>query len=315
MRSEIALGLGRKAHQITLDEAAALYEDKLTIEGKWRASYERWLLDLLAALGPGRYIDEIEQRDLAAYAARRAGLVSAASVNREIDLWRALWRKTAKSYEIGKMPDWHDLRYAVIIDEPRELTDDEESRLFAALRPDQADFFAFLLLSGWRVSEVRALRWADLDFPNRAAVTRIKGGRLIKRPLTAAMVALLADQPRACAQVFTYVCAQSRIRRKKGERYPYSRDGWRKAWAAALASAGIEHFRPHDLRHTRGTRIVRATGNLAAAQGALAHSNIKTTMRYVHVSDDDIRGALEASEKRKNQGRQKQLPPARKAKA
>lgn len=310
VRSEIALGLGRKENQITLDEAAALYEDKLSAEGKWQAAYERWLLDLLTALGPGRYIDEIGQRDLTAYAAKRAGLVSAASVNREIDLWRALWRKTAKSYDIGKMPDWHDMRYSVKIHDPRELTDDEEARLFSHLREDQRDFFAFLLQSGWRVSEVRGLRWADLDFPNRAAVTKIKGGRLIKRPLTSAMVTLLANQKQICPQVFTYICAQSRMKRKKGERYPYSRDGWRKAWAAALSAAGIEQFRPHDLRHTRGTRIVRATGNLAAAQGALAHSNIKTTMRYVHVSDDDVRGALEASE-RKNIGSQS-IPDQRK---
>jgi hypothetical protein len=40
---------------------------------------------------------------------------------------------------------------------------------------------------------------------------------------------------------------------------------------AAKAEAKIEDFRFHDFRHTRGTRIVRATGSLAAAKAALAH--------------------------------------------
>jgi integrase len=57
-------------------------------------------------------------------------------------------------------------------------------------------------------------------------------------------------------------------------------------------------FRFHDLRHTRGTRILRVTRNLAAAKKALAHRNIKTTLRYAHVLDDDVREALEVSDSR-----------------
>lgn len=88
------------------------------------------------------------------------------------------------------------------------------------------------------------------------------------------------------------------MRTHKGERYPISKDGWRKVWGAALDDGQVEDFRFHDLRHTRGTRILRQTGNLAAAQKALAHKNIKTTLRYAHAFDDDVRRALEASESR-----------------
>ncbi len=72
----------------------------------------------------------------------------------------------------------------------------------------------------------------------------------------------------------------------------------RKPWAAAKKAAEIDGFRFHDLRHTRGTRILRATGNLKAAQRALAHRSIKTTLRYAHATDDDVRNALDASESR-----------------
>jgi hypothetical protein len=40
------------------------------------------------------------------------------------------------------------------------------------------------------------------------------------------------------------------------------------------------------------------TGNLAIAKEALAHKSIKTTLRYAHASDEDVRRGLDASESR-----------------
>ena len=81
-------------------------------------------------------------------------------------------------------------------------------------------------------------------------------------------------------------------------RYPLTPTALRGPFAKALKVAGIAHFRLHDLRHTRGTRIVRKTGSLAAAKEALKHKSITTTLRYAHVLDDDTRRALDESESR-----------------
>lgn len=113
-----------------------------------------------------------------------------------------------------------------------------------------------------------------------------------------ALCILIANQPRVGPFVWTYVCQHSRAKRKKGQRYPLTATALRKGWEGALQAAGIEGFRFHDLRHTRGTRIVRATGSLAAAKKALAHRSLNTTLRYSHVLDDDLRNALDASESR-----------------
>jgi integrase len=87
-------------------------------------------------------------------------------------------------------------------------------------------------------------------------------------------------------------------RSAQGQAIPAHPTALRKPWAAALKAAKIDNLRIHDLRHTRGTRIVRATGSLAAAKEALKHRNIKTTLRYAHVLDEDVRNALDASESR-----------------
>ena len=289
----------RERPSITLDDAAGIYEEKLKKEDRWSVSTEDWLDNIVNALGHDSYIHEVSEVDIGNYFRGRAAIVSGSSVNREIDVARAFWRFTDKAkYRVGEQPDWAAMYYAVKERDPRELLFDEEDRLFDALRPDYHPFVKFALLSGWRVSEVRTLLWSDLDFPSKVAWRTVKGGRRIKRPLTSEMMALIGSQPQACPQVFTYICQQSRQKRRKGERYPISKDGWRKTWAEALTAAKIENFRFHDLRHTRGTRILRHTGNLAAAQKALAHKSIRTTLRYAHAFDDDVRQALEASESR-----------------
>lgn len=297
-RAKAALDIRTKP-QITLDEAAGLYEAKLRKEERWSTNTEIWLDNIVNALGPAEFINQLAHTDIGAHFRARAAQISGSSVNREIDVARALWRFTKRAkYDIGEMPDWASMRYAVKDHDPRELREDEETRLFEHVRADYLPFIRFALLSGWRVSEVRNLLWSDLDFPAKVAWATVKGGDRVKRPLTTDMIVLLASQPQKCAQVFTYVCEKTRAKRVKGERYPISKDGWRKVWAAALDAAGIEGFRFHDLRHTRGTRILRRTGNLAAAQKALRHKNIRTTLRYAHAFDDDVRNALEASESR-----------------
>lgn len=310
LRAEIQLDTGRrKKPLITLDDAAGLYEIRLRETGKWSNTTDYIIAGLVESLGGDRCLSDISQQDLSAHFARRAGMVSGSSVNREIDVARPIWRRVMKTHDIGEMPDWGALRYAVADKDPRELFHDEEDRLFENLREDFRDFTRFALLSGWRLAEVRHLRWTDINLGQRIAWTRIKGGDTVKRPLTEDMVLIIANQRKEGPFIFTYVCQKSRRQyvdkkgrlhpaRLKGERYPFTQWGWRRPWLAALKDAGIDSFRFHDLRHTRGTRILRQTGNLAIAKEALKHKNIKTTLRYAHAADEDVRRGLDASESR-----------------
>lgn len=294
-RSDAVLpALGRPP--ITLDEACGLYQEHAESLPSWN-TIEYMTAALIAGLGSNRLLAEITQRELQVYFARRRNGRSNASVNRELDNARAIWRRADKArFDVGEMPDWRELRLKVPRRDPRELSEKEEVGLFASLRADVAGACDFALKSGWRRGEVIGLRWSDCDLVARQAVTRIKGGDVVKRPLTPTLLALIANQPKVGPFVFTYVCERSRGKRKKGERYPITPTVLRSAMRKAKKAAKIENFRFHDFRHTRGTRIVRATGSLAAAKAALAHRSIATTLRYAHVLDDDIRNALEASE-------------------
>lgn len=76
--------------------------------------------------------------------------------------------------------------------------------------------------------------------------------------------------------------------------YPLTISGTKAAWQRMRTKAGVKDFRFHDYRHDLGTKLLRQTGNLKLVQKALNHRDIKSTLRYAHVLDDEVAEAVEA---------------------
>jgi integrase len=59
----------------------------------------------------------------------------------------------------------------------------------------------------------------------------------------------------------------------------------------AVTASGVKRFVIYDFRHTRITRWAKVL-SLPVVQRLAGHTSIATTMRYVHISDDDVRAAM-----------------------
>jgi Phage integrase family len=72
----------------------------------------------------------------------------------------------------------------------------------------------------------------------------------------------------------------------------------RRRYKLALASAGLRSLRFHDLRHTFGTRMI-AKADIRRVQEWMGHTDIQTTMRYLHYAprEEDARLVAEASQR------------------
>ena len=56
----------------------------------------------------------------------------------------------------------------------------------------------------------------------------------------------------------------------------------------------MPRYTPHELRHTRGSLLYKATGDIYAVSRFLGHSSVKVTEQiYVHVDAEDIRKQLQ----------------------
>lgn len=298
------VALGEKARPtITVEDACNTWQSMVGDHKRSAANTLYQLAYLMAGLGGRTMLHAVTYRDLQDYAARRRAMVSDASVNREIQLLRRVVRWTApRGYETPDI-EWKGL-IAPERQRVRELGEAEQAALFAALPENLRPLVEFALLSGQRKSEIVTLRWSDCDLAGGRATVSIKGGGRHTFPLSPRMIAIIKAQPKVCVQVFTYVCQRpapkrgDRPRREKGERYPFSKDGWARHWKRALKAASIADYRFHDNRHTAATRNLRATGNIKAVSKLLGHKNIETTSRYAHALEDDVRAMLFATESR-----------------
>lgn len=291
---------------MTLNHAAGRYYEEVAKTQSSFATTEYQLANLIEWLGRDSMLSAISGNEIAAYISHRREQVASASVNRETQLLRRVFNRAATVWkvDVGEMPIWNALLLAEPDGRNPNLLPDEEAKLFAQLPDDLRSLVQFASLTGMRLTNVLSLTWSQVNFETREISIRLKskkpGGRQHFVPISSGISQLLYEQQgKHPIFVFTYVCRRSRGRRRKGERYPYSATGWRRDWGRALASAGIEDFRFHDLRHLAGSRIARE-GGLAVAKDLLGHRDITSTMRYVHATRGDVLGAMERVESRNN---------------
>jgi integrase len=141
-----------------------------------------------------------------------------------------------------------------------------------------------LLNTGLRRGEALGLRWADVE--GARLVVRGEGtktGRSRSVPLNAEAVAVLAAWKPADARPVDLVFPGA-----DGARIASVKTAFRRL----LADAGITRFRLHDCRHHFASRLVQAGVSLPVVGALLGHRTAAMTMRYAHLSDDVLAGAV-----------------------
>jgi len=225
-------------------------------------------------------------------------LVANATVNRSTTkvLQRLFTFAKSEGAVFEKEPKWGDLLLPEPPERVRELQNEEGAALDDAMRDDYEPFFAFVRASGLRLKECVTLRWSEVNFGTKQIVRVGKGSRRVVFPITPAVRdVLFALQGQHPEFVFTYVaiCGNKRLNRVRGQRYPLTYNGAKSTWQRMRAIAGLTDFRFHDFRHDFGTKLLRDSGNLKLVQKAMNHRDIKSTLRYVHVLDEDVAAAVE----------------------
>lgn len=265
----------------SLSEAAGIYwqEKGHRARGKWQEDTARYLQQIIAAVDPATLMSELGDKHVNQFVQiRMAEFVPGkghAAINRALAVFRALHNHAKDLHEQpARSIKWS--RH--FLGEPKErvrwLTADELGRLLDRLPNMARVAVAWSVYTGMRLAATYAIMWDHINFAKAECTIVKKGGEEQTIFLSADAMLLLADLPRDGPFVF---------------------DGTnrRKIFEAALREAGIDNFRWHDLRHTHATWLRQAGAALEIVQRSLGHKSIKTTQRYAHVADSEMRAALQ----------------------
>lgn len=278
----------------TLSQALGTYYSDVAQHQPSAATTFSQTKTILSILDPGMKLADLTMAEAQRYVTIQRARMANATVNRHLSLLaRAIKHMVAVHAAAAPDLDLRRLHTPEPEERVRELTRDEQDALFAKLRPDLHTFVGLALMTGLRKAELAAMQWRQVDFDAATIRVRQKGGKTRTFPMNGELRAFLTSLPRATSlpaarYVLTFVDQATDERRQitpGGSVMVDFRD--------AVAAAGIEDFRFHDLRHTFATRLLRQTQNLKLVSKLLGHGNITTTTRYAHVLQDDMRLALD----------------------
>lgn len=313
---------------MTLDQGAGRYWEEVGIHRGDAEDVERRLNALIALMGGGTVLSDINQAVTAKAIEKRKKigrkrgkaddatvyLPSNSTVNRDVIetlrpiLKRAKTHWTPKGAAHG-LPeiDWRELR----LPEPRGLSRSyshkEQAAWLRHAEEEHVDLALEVLLDyGLRLGEL-LFRPDQLGGDAAKPTLTLQKGRKRDVLLEVALTRdhgrqLFARAARArAAKLDTVWFFQNGMNRDGTERLvPMTYAMLEYRLSKAADKAGIKGGRRiHGARHHAGGEIMRDTkGNLKAVQALLGHASIHSSQRYAHVLNEELRGHIEGRTKR-----------------
>jgi integrase len=276
---------------LTFGEAVDAVRVDLREAGRRAGTRERFESQVraLAQCWPDAYpILRVSPDDICAFIAeRREGDgVSVGTVRHNL---RALRRILRHAKRLGALTD-NPLDQVRIPGEPEEAIDyydpDEVGRIIEAIRAQDgataqrdADLVAFLFRTGLRRGECGRLRTRDIDL--RAGFVRVDGKCGLRSvPIHPAITATVTARAASRLPAALLWCPPN------GVTCAFTR------WAGVLPAELRDRFRPHTLRHSFATALVRAGVQPLQVARLMGHATVQMTARYYHAGDPELRHAI-----------------------
>ena len=181
---------------------------------------------------------------------------------------------------------------------PKVLNKEEQERLLKVFNTRYITqernkvMIKLLLRTGMRLSEVRNLRWLDIEFLGSIGEIHIVNGKgakdrvlYIKQDMVEDLISWKKRQVDEWGKS-EYVFTTRNLRRIDPK-------GIRKTISIYSKKAKIDkHVTTHTMRHTFATELLNKTDNLRIVQEALGHEDIRTTQIYTHISNAQVKEAM-----------------------
>jgi integrase/recombinase XerD len=235
-----------------------------------------------------KYLNEISRGDILEYRDFRATRVnSPVTLNTEITMIRAFLYWCVEYKGLRENPAAKIKPRKVIEKPPPVYTNKQVQRMLEAADPTEKALLLTLLYTGFREQELCHLTWADIDLKKK--VLRItakpdvgftpKTWEEREIEISDRLGDALKTLPRTSRWVFPTVTGKKHTHIYKNIERVAKR-------------AKVKGAHPHKFRSTFLTRLLQSGCDIANVQALAGHSSIKTTQRYLGVSTELRRQAV-----------------------
>jgi site-specific recombinase XerD len=176
---------------------------------------------------------------------------------------------------------------------PKFLTQEEVAAFLSVLRnaQDRAMFYT-LAYTGLRAHELLKLTPLDINLAEKSLRIKGKGGKTMSIQIGEPAIAPLRKWLDMRSDQFSTVFYTTR--RRYGVGKPITYKNLQKRTLRIGQKAGITHrVSPHQFRHAIATSLLENGAALTVVSRQLRHSDLKTTMVYLHIVDKTYKDAFE----------------------
>jgi integrase len=233
-----------------------------------------------------KHLDEIASNEIESYKEWRLREgKSPSTVNRDLACLRRVLSFAIRTDVIASSPFVsRKVRFLKESGRERILTFDEERRYLAKANPTLRDAATLILEMGLRPGEACAIRRQDIHLLAVPSFLHVPNGKTDNAKRDVALTARCREilKRRSATAKGDYIFP---VRVGRGIDWTRQMCELHPAHYQALEDSAIQPgFQLYDLRHTYGTRAVEGGTDPLTLMRLMGHSDLKTTMRYVHLS-------------------------------
>ena len=249
---------------------ASSYEKDLRNFVSWLKKNEpgvRWSLITRTVID--RYVQDMAEKGL-----------KPATSNRRLAAISGIFNYFKREGLLSENPCRYESRRKVAKKMPNTIPTEELKEAYLNTTGVTKLMIGLLTTTGIRVQEMLDLDWSDIDFKSAALRVHGKGG---KDRIVYTSEEILTD----LANVKKYLQPSGKLF------YLTQRDVRYKLYSALKQYSQAKQLSPHAIRHTFATNLAKNEVSATTIQALLGHSDIKTTQRYIDMSQSNTKRAAQ----------------------
>ncbi len=260
--------------------------------------YKRVFNDIVRILG-NKPIKLINTIDLEHYKEIRLNEVKQWTVNIDLRTIKAIFNIALKFEYISINP----MRYVKLLSIPDKenlsFTNEQIKFITSNIEhPGMRNIVLFALNTGCRLNEAVNIQWKDVNLSDMVLTIRnkenfkTKTGKIRQIPINESLYNLLTRMIKSENNILKFFNPERYIFTNQNG-YKFNKNYVTKMFKGTLRKLNIpEKYHFHCLRHTFITSLIKEGVNINYVKEIAGHSDIKTTMNYIHIQTEDLRNAV-----------------------